>query len=733
MTEAGEGTFQKSSDCQSGQLVLRVASNRLISTYYYLYQITTNNNTFVLGTYYTTYYTKYLTENAKMSNKINYTPVYKKSSDPTSVWCHYLKADTGDSAKCKTCEKVIKCAGGTTTGLRSHLRLHAISLDNEIRTSEGRRDSRDTAGTSFDSPVPAKKSKMPDFFTQSNRSLDIVISRMTALDGIPFRAFTESEDLKHLFNKAGYKLPTSANTIKDVTVKFYEKTKKDLIKEIQELKNEGHKFSVSIDEWTSSRNRRYMNVNLHCAFFKGTNHTTKNLGLCRTYGSVTAIKCEEYLRERLHDFKINFDTDVIAIIFDGASVMTRLGGNLKCIHQLCLAHGLQLAIVDTFYTKKQELVHEAQDESAENENALNTVGIGTEDDTDGLQIEQAPTLTDVETNVKFGVVVEKVRNIVRMFRKSPTKSDILQKYIKMELGKENSLLLDCKTRWSTLCDMIGRFIKVKGAVLKALIDVKCDIQINEVEWSILEDIYENLDVMKVTVEAVCREDATLLSADAATSFALEKLKARSTLLSGELHANLSKRIKQRRLPVASLMQYLHSPATYFCGNEYDTDVYPRLPNDCLQEMVLELLKYDSAAQIFSCNDANKLPSEDSPNQVNTTPLSNKELINQQISKISYDDTGRGRVGNVSTATEDILTLLKVEMLLFENGGDRGQLLSKAYRWLRSMKPTSVESERAFSAAGILCNKLRTSLNDTTIDCLSFLRTHFQQQKVSKIN
>ncbi|CAG5056276.1 unnamed protein product [Parnassius apollo] len=90
--------------------------------------------------------------------------------------------------------------------------------------------------------------------------------------------------------------------------------------------------------------------------------------------------------------------------------MTKLGGNLNCIHQLCLAHGLQLAIVDTFYVKNQENVNEAQEELAENENNLNTVCIGTEDDTEtgGFQIEQAPTVTvDVETNIKFGLVVEK--------------------------------------------------------------------------------------------------------------------------------------------------------------------------------------------------------------------------------------------------------------------------------------------------------------------------------------
>lgn len=71
------------------------------------------------------------------------------------------------------------------------------------------------------------------------------------------------------------------------------------------------------------------------------------------------------------------------------------------------------------------------------------------------------------------------------------------------------------------------------------------------EWAILEDINENLDVMKVSCFFCC-EDAILLIADAAVNFALQKLEARrSSILSNDLHTNLSKRMKQRRLKVAS--------------------------------------------------------------------------------------------------------------------------------------------------------------------------------------
>ena len=38
-------------------------------------------------------------------------------------------------------------------------------------------------------------------------------------------------------------------------------------------------------------------------------------------------------------------------------------------------------------------------------------------------------------------------------------------------------------------------------------------------------------------------------------------------------------------------------------------------------------------------------------------------------------------------------------------------------------PTSVEAERVFSSAAYLCNKLRTKLNDESIDTLCFIRNN----------
>ena len=50
-----------------------------------------------------------------------------------------------------------------------------------------------------------------------------------------------------------------------------------------------------------------------------------------------------------------------------------------------------------------------------------------------------------------------------------------------------------------------------------------------------------------------------------------------------------------------------------------------------------------------------------------------------------------------------------------------QLLHKA---LRVVPPTSVEAERVFSAGGLFLTKLRSSMSDSTLDKLIFLKLFF---------
>ena len=112
-----------------------------------------------------------------------------------------------------------------------------------------------------------------------------------------------------------------------------------------------------------------------------------------------------------------------------------------------------------------------------------------------------------------------------LFKKSPTKNDVLCKYVREEFGKELSVLLDSKTRWSSLFTMLDRFYAIRNPTRKALIDVKSNIVFTEEDFVQIHDVVYSLEAVKLTVESLCRrqEDSVLKIADRIQEDCLRKL------------------------------------------------------------------------------------------------------------------------------------------------------------------------------------------------------------------
>ena len=64
------------------------------------------------------------------------------------------------------------------------------------------------------------------------------------------------------------------------------------------------------------------------------------------------------------------------------------------------------------------------------------------------------------------------------------------------------------------------------------------------------------------------------------------------------------------------------------------------------------------------------------------------------------------MSSIPIRCETLLVKIQKEMLLFENRGTRSDFLQRACNFLMTIKPISVESERAFSAAGLFTTKIR---------------------------
>ena len=81
---------------------------------------------------------------------------------------------------------------------------------------------------------------------------------------------------------------------------------------------------------------------------------------------------------------------------------------------------------------------------------------------------------------------------------------------------------------------------------------------------------------------------------------------------------------------------------------------------------------------------------------------------------------------VSTSTDRLESLIKKEMRLYGCRGTRGHFLQFAYNNLLTLVPTSVESERAFSAAGYIATEIRCRLRTApSVGTICFLRSYFQ--------
>jgi hypothetical protein len=156
--------------------------------------------------------------------------------------------------------------------------------------------------------------------------------------------------------------------------------------------------------------------------------------------------------------------------------------------------------------------------------------------------------------------IDKVRKICRLFRKSPVKNDLLQKYLQDGNNKELGLILDTKTRWNSLLAMVKRFLELKQVIPKVLIDLsKFELFPNAYELALLQTTVSALDIVECGVNALNRRDMNLSGADKVFEFMLAKLEEEDTTISRRLYAALEDRINERRLvDISGLLRYLES-------------------------------------------------------------------------------------------------------------------------------------------------------------------------------
>ena len=230
-------------------------------------------------------------------------------------------------------------------------------------------------------------------------SMEEEIARLVAIEGMTFNQIANSHYLAKSFKRDGHTLPKSPNTIRECFLREYRRSVLQLKEKIITLKKSGRRFSLSFDESTSVRKRRYLSLNLH------DGDECHSLGMSRVIASMPAEKAIQLVHEKLAYFGLDLDADIVSTITDGASVMLRVGRLTSPLHSTCLAHAIHLCVCDVMYQKRAQF-----DESDEEDDD--------EEDVEDEESLEALEAAEVVVVPELRVIIKKVRKIVKRFKNS---------------------------------------------------------------------------------------------------------------------------------------------------------------------------------------------------------------------------------------------------------------------------------------------------------------------------
>ncbi len=255
-----------------------------------------------------------------------------KSESP--VWTYFLRCKEREKARCNTCQDILACKGGSTSGLRSHLKIkHKINLP--------------TVGPSTSSSqAVVKVSHQQDIrsLLSSSTSTEQVVAELTACDRLTFNQLATSKRIREALQSQGHKIPKKPGDIRDLVLSHHALKKEEVKEELSKRREKGERFSLTLDEYTSLSDKRYASINLHAQ-----DSSYFSLGMVPIRGSLPAEKAVELVSERLESFGISLSSDIVAATTDGAKVMVKFGRLIPSLHQLCFSHGYHLAVCDFLY------------------------------------------------------------------------------------------------------------------------------------------------------------------------------------------------------------------------------------------------------------------------------------------------------------------------------------------------------------------------------------------------
>lgn len=204
------------------------------------------------------------------------------------------------------------------------------------------------------------------------------------------------------------------------------------------------------------------------------------------------------------------------------------------------------------------------------------------------------------------------------------------------------------------------------------------------------------------------------------SFLFAKLSKQKTELSSKFVTNIEIQLEKRRsCPLLSTIKFLRNPAISFSRNdeEYFEMATKTVVFKTAQAFYKRLFEINEQAPVDDVINSQVLVAD---HDVFDVADSSDEDMEKQLTK--YINRG----SNTSTAVVNNTNSFKNDLNVLKNSGQQSPNIKRLIAALNTIKPTSTQNERNFSTSGNTVSLKRSRLSDKSIDCLCFLKYHFNK-------
>ena len=272
----------------------------------------------------------------------------------------------------------------------------------------------------------------------------------------------------------------------------------------------------------------------------------------RIHGSFPASAIIKAVDDHLKSFGVDMSHDIVATTNDDAAVMVKFARDIEPISQLCINHGIHLGICDTLYKRPIANAEFSECDSDDGSESFDDDGVEFLDDTEDQE--------NTEPSVEYFEVLSAVRTVVNFIRGGTLREQYFQSKVKEAFGVERELVKDVKHRWNSIPGMLEPVVKYKVQIIDTCNGFKESEMANGLDFEAIENLLNGVVPVKLAVEALSRQDATLVIADKTIEFLYDKLQQQNNGISTSLLENLKVRISERMNEnVKNLLRCLKNP------------------------------------------------------------------------------------------------------------------------------------------------------------------------------